>query len=231
MNIAVARVVESGLPLVYVNQVGGQDELVFDGASFVLNADKSLAVQLPAWEETLALTEWQQDATAAGAASRASARVIEHGDAAAYQACVLGVRDYVEKNGFPGVILGLSGGIDSALVAAIAVDALGPQRVRAVMMPYRFTSDATASATPTPAPRRWASHYQTLPIEEAVRGLRQGARAGAGRHAARHHRGEHPGARPRHHPDGAVQQVRRHGASPPATSRRCRSATPRSTAT
>ena len=110
------------------------------------------------------LTEWQQDATAAGAVQPGDARAHRAwATAAAYQACVLGVRDYVEKNGFPGVILGLSGGIDSALVAAIAVDALGPQRVRAVMMPYRFTSDATACATPTPAPRRWASTTRRCP--------------------------------------------------------------------
>ncbi len=169
MNIAVARVVESGLPLIYVNQVGGQDELVFDGASFVLNADHSLAVQLPAWEEKLALTDW----TKTGDRWRCEPgelAVIDQGDAAAYQACLLGVRDYVEKNGFPGVILGLSGGIDSALVAAIAVDALGPQRVRAVMMPYRFTStdsirDADACA------KALGVTYQTLPIAEAVAGL------------------------------------------------------------
>jgi NAD+ synthase len=169
MNIAVARVVESGLPLAYVNQVGGQDELVFDGASFVLNADKSLAVQLPAWEEKLAITDWHKTEGGWRCATGELA-VIDQGAAAAYQACVLGVRDYVEKNGFPGVILGLSGGVDSALVAAIAVDALGPQRVRAVMMPYRFTSsesvrDANACA------KALGVDYQTLPIEDAVVGI------------------------------------------------------------
>jgi NAD+ synthase len=169
MNIAVARVVESGLPLVYVNQVGGQDELVFDGASFVLNADKTLAVQLPAWEEKLALTEWHKTGSGWRCATGELA-AIDQGEAAAYQACVLGVRDYVEKNGFPGVILGLSGGIDSALVAAIGVDALGPQRVRAVMLPYRFTSseslrDAAACA------KALGVNYQTLPIEDAVVGI------------------------------------------------------------
>jgi NAD+ synthase len=169
MNIAVARVVESGLPLVYVNQVGGQDELVFDGASFVLNADKSLAVQLPAWEEKLALTEWRKTDGGWHCATGERA-VIDTGDAAAYQACVLGVRDYVEKNGFPGVILGLSGGIDSALVAAIAVDALGPSRVRAVMMPYRFTSDASVRDADACA-KALGVNYQTLPIEDAVLGL------------------------------------------------------------
>ena len=110
------------------------------------------------------------EAKAAGAARRANARSIEQGDAAAYQACVLGVRDYVEKNGFPGVILGLSGGIDSALVAAIAVDALGPSRVRAVMMPYRFTSEASVRDAEACA-KALGVNYQTLPIEDAVRGL------------------------------------------------------------
>ena len=169
MNIAVARVTETGLPLLYLNQVGGQDELVFDGASFVLNADRSLAAQLPAWEEKVALTDWRK--TEIGwRCEMSEVAVIDHGDAAAYHACVLGVRDYVEKNGFPGVILGLSGGIDSALVAAIAVDALGPSRVRAVMMPYRFTSresvrDADACA------KALGVNYQTLPIEAAVQGI------------------------------------------------------------
>jgi NAD+ synthase len=169
MNIAVARVVESGLPLIYVNQVGGQDELVFDGASFVLNADKGLAVQLPAWEEALVVTDWQRtnNGWRCAVGERAA---IDPGDAAAYQACMLGLRDYVDKNGFPGVILGLSGGIDSALVAAIAVDALGPARVRAVMLPYRFTStesvrDAQACA------KALGLNYQVLPIEEAVAGI------------------------------------------------------------
>ncbi|KAB2940811.1 MAG: NAD+ synthase [Hyphomicrobium sp.] len=169
MNIAVARVVESGLPLVYVNQVGGQDELVFDGASFVLNADKSPVVQLPAWEEKLALTEWRRGNNGWLCATGERA-AIEHGDAAAYQACMLGVRDYVDKNGFPGVILGLSGGVDSALVAAISVDALGPARVRAVMMPYRYTSEASVRDASACA-KALGLNFQTLPIEEAVAGI------------------------------------------------------------
>jgi len=168
-NIAVARVVESGLPLVYVNQVGGQDELVFDGASFVLNADKSLALQMPAWEERVVITSWER-ADEGWRCIPGEVALLDQGDAAAYQACVLGVRDYVNKNGFPGVILGLSGGIDSALVAAIAVDALGPARVRAVMMPYRYTSqdsirDAAACA------KALGIDYEALPIEEAVAGI------------------------------------------------------------
>ena len=164
-----ARVAETGLPLIYVNQVGGQDELVFDGASFVLNADGSVAAQLPAWEEAVALTEWRK--TSKGwRCEKGELATIEQGDASAYQACVLGLRDYVEKNGFPGVILGLSGGVDSALVAAISVDALGPKRVRAFMMPYRYTSseslrDAEACA------KALGIGYETLPIEAAVAGI------------------------------------------------------------
>ena len=142
MNVAVARVVGTGLPLVYLNQVGGQDELVFDGASFVLNADHEVAVQLPAWVSSVTLTQWTRSAAGWRCAPGERATLPEV-EAAAYHACVLGLADYVNKNGFPGVVLGLSGGIDSALVAAIAVDALGGDRVRAFMMPSRFTSDAS----------------------------------------------------------------------------------------
>ena len=139
-NIAVARVTESQLPLVYLNQVGGQDELVFDGASFVLNADCGLAVQLPAWDEAVVVTDWER--TASGWVCKPGPReIIEEGDASAYRACVLGLRDYVQKNGFPGVVLGLSGGIDSALCAAMAVDALGADKVHCLMLPYRYTSE------------------------------------------------------------------------------------------
>jgi NAD+ synthase len=169
MNVAVARVMESGLPMAYVNQVGGQDELVFDGASFVLNRDAGLAVQLPAWEESLVLTEWRRGAEGWSCMPGPRA-VVEEGDAVAYHAAVLCLRDYVDKNGFPGVVLGLSGGVDSALVAAMAVDALGPGRVHAVMLPYRFTSneslvDAAACADAL------GIRYDTVPIAPAVEGL------------------------------------------------------------
>ncbi|MDZ4842833.1 MAG: NAD+ synthase [Hyphomicrobium aestuarii] len=140
MNVAVARVTETGLPLAYLNQIGGQDELVFDGASFVLNADRSLAVQMPAWDEAVVLTTWRRSGDGWRCETGPRAAVPE-GDASAYHAVTLGLRDYVVKNGFPGVVLGLSGGIDSALVAAIAVDALGADSVHAIMMPSRFTSD------------------------------------------------------------------------------------------
>ena len=139
LNVAVARVSEAGLPLIYVNQVGGQDELVFEGASFVLNADRSMPVQLPAFREAIVTTHWER--TAAGWHCAAGlVTPLDEGEKADYAACVLGLRDYVDKIGFPGIVLGLSGGIDSALCAAVAVDAIGPQRVRCVMLPYRFTA-------------------------------------------------------------------------------------------
>ena len=174
-NIAAARVTESGLPLVYLNQIGGQDELVFDGASFVLNADCSLACQLPAFEESdraLGVGEGRR-----GLALRRGAHgAVEEGDEADYAACVLGLRDYVEKNRFPGVVLGLSGGIDSAICAAMAVDALGAERVHCVMLPYRYTSgesfkDAEACA------KALGVRYDTLPIAPGGRGLRGAARS------------------------------------------------------
>ncbi|AGK57882.1 NAD+ synthetase [Hyphomicrobium denitrificans 1NES1] len=172
MNIAVARVTESGLPLAYLNQVGGQDELVFDGASFVLNGDCSLAVQLPAWREALVLTEWQRTPPGWTCKSGEVAKLIE-GSAAAYHACVLGLRDYVDKNSFPGVVLGLSGGIDSALVAAIAVDALGPDRVHAVMLPSKFTSDESLEDAAQCA-NALGIRYDKVSIEPAVAGLAWG---------------------------------------------------------
>ncbi|NKB57472.1 MAG: NAD+ synthase [Alphaproteobacteria bacterium] len=136
---AVQRVTETGLPLVYVNQIGGQDELIFDGGSFVLNADRSLAARQPAFVEDVTLTEWTRGSDGWVCATTDRAPHPEGLDAV-YEAMVLGLADYVNKNGFPGVVLGLSGGIDSALTAAVAVDALGPERVRCVMMPSPYTS-------------------------------------------------------------------------------------------
>jgi NAD+ synthase len=172
MNVAVARVTESGLPLVYVNQVGGQDELVFDGASFVLNADRSLAAQLPAWREALVITDWTKGSNGWQCA-KAHVEPIADGNAAAYAACVLGLKDYVNKNGFPGVVLGLSGGIDSALVAAMAVDALGPDRVHAVMLPSKFTSDESLLDAQACA-KALGIRYDKVSIEPAVAGVTWG---------------------------------------------------------
>jgi NAD+ synthase len=169
LNVAVARVTEHDLPLVYVNEVGGQDELVFDGVSFGLNADRSLAFQLGGFTECIVTTEWFR---------RGGTWVCENGpmvhseeaDRADYMACMLGLRDYVNKNGFPGVVLGLSGGIDSALCAALAVDALGAERVRCLMLPYKYTSsmsldDAAACA------RALGVRYEVVPIATAVEGF------------------------------------------------------------
>src|SRR6202521_3659540 len=139
LNVAVASVTETRLPLIYVNQVGGQDELVFDGASFVLNADRSLALQLPAFRETVVTTQWLRTG-GTGRCTQGPMAAGKDTEQADYTACVLGLRDYVDKNRFKGVVLGLSGGIDSALCAAMATDALGADRVRCVMLPYRYTS-------------------------------------------------------------------------------------------
>ena len=169
LNIAVSRVVESGLPLVYLNMVGGQDELVFDGASFVLNADRSVGAQLPAFQELVVLTEWKRE----GRAWRCTGPVAggaSEGDKADYAACVLGLRDYVNKNGFKGVVIGMSGGVDSALCAAMAADALGPDRLRLIMLPYRYTSEASLTDAATGA-KALGCHYEVLPIEQAVLGL------------------------------------------------------------
>src|SRR5215468_10886169 len=168
-NVAVARVKETGLPLIYLNQVGGQDELVFDGASFVLNSDATLAAQLPAFEECVTLTHWRREAPGWRCVDGPRATLVE-GEQGDYAACVLGLRDYVDKNRFPGVVLGLSGGIDSALCAAMAVDALGAQRVRCVMMPYRFTSSESLADAATIA-KALGIHYDTVPIAPAVEGL------------------------------------------------------------
>ena len=169
LNIAVARVTESRLPLVYLNQIGGQDELVFDGASFGLNADASLAFQMPAFREELRLItltraggEWRIEPGEKG--------LIEEGLKADYCACMLGLRDYVEKNRFKGVVLGMSGGIDSALCATIAADALGPERVHAIMLPYRYTSEDSFTDAESCA-KALGVRYDVLPIASAVEGL------------------------------------------------------------
>jgi NAD+ synthase len=136
---ATARVVETGLPVLYVNQFGGQDELVFDGSSFILNADGQRVCQLPGWQESVVVTEWRQDGPKLAPVPGLIAPPLEP-LADIYQAMMWGLRDYVRKNRFPGVLLGLSGGIDSAISAAVAVDALGADKVHCVMMPSPYTS-------------------------------------------------------------------------------------------
>ena len=134
-----ARISESGIPVVYLNMVGGQDELVFDGGSFVMDATGKVCMRAPTFDE--GLYEIELTASVSGV-DVASAPQVDYlaADASVYGALVTGTRDYVEKHGFPGVVIGLSGGIDSALVLTIACDALGAERVRAVMMPFRYTA-------------------------------------------------------------------------------------------
>jgi NAD+ synthase len=170
LELARSRVRESGLPLIYLNQLGGQDEVVYDGASFVLNADGAIAAALPGWEERVTVSEWQRDANGKWICAPGDTFVTEDRSSQVYHAMVLALRDYVNKNRFPGVVLGLSGGIDSALSAAVAVDALGPTRVRCVMLPSRYTSresleDADACA------QALGVEYETIEIERAVAAL------------------------------------------------------------
>jgi len=165
---AKARTAETGLPLIFCNQVGAQDELVFDGRSFVMSADGEIAAQMPAYVADSSLTVLTQ-AVPGGVWSPGSGTLHAAGDRLAmiYGAAVTGLKNYVDKNRFPGVVLGMSGGIDSALSAAIAVDALGADRVRAVMMPSRYTSgdsveDAEACA------RALGCHYDVIAIKTGV---------------------------------------------------------------
>ena len=136
------RVREASLPMAFLNRTGGQDEIVFDGQSFAINPGGDVAVRLPAWDEASVVTRWTE--TADGwRCEPGEVHPSEEEPAALYHAMLVGLRDYVNRNGFPGVILGLSGGIDSHLSAAVAVDALGPDRVRCVMLPSRYTSQAS----------------------------------------------------------------------------------------
>jgi NAD+ synthase len=166
LNLIVSRVTESGLPLIYLNQVGGQDELVFDGASLVANADGKLAWALPAWQEKVVVTEWSR--TPKGWVCAPGERAAsEERSQSVYHAMMLGLRDYVNKNRFPGVVLGLSGGIDSALSAAVAVDALGKDRVLCVMLPSKYTSQESLDDAAEIA-KLLGVKYETIPIEPAV---------------------------------------------------------------
>jgi NAD+ synthase len=139
-RLARDRALQTSLPLAYLNRVGGQDEIVFDGSSFILHPDGERVVQLCDWEEALLITDWERTAEGWRCTTRES-HALDAFPEDVYQAMMVGLRDYVQRNGFPGVILGLSGGIDSALSAAIAVDALGPDKVTGVMLPSRYTSD------------------------------------------------------------------------------------------
>jgi NAD+ synthase len=169
VQVALNRVVETGLPLIYANQLSGQDELVFDGGSFGLNGDRTLGFQMPQFEESLALTRWERGDGGWRCTDGPSASLpaLEESN---WRACVLGLRDYIDKNGFKGVVLGLSGGIDSAVTAAMAVDALGPERVHTIMMPYRYTAEASLDDAADCA-KRLSVPYDVLPIAPAVEGF------------------------------------------------------------
>ena len=139
-RLARARTTSTGLPLVFLNRVGAQDELVFDGSSFIMHPDGEIVVQMPDWEESFLVTQWARGSDGWRCETRVRHELDSYPEDI-YRAMMLGLHDYVERNGFTGVILGLSGGIDSALSAAIAVDALGPERVSCVMLPSRYTSE------------------------------------------------------------------------------------------
>ncbi|MBK6297774.1 MAG: NAD+ synthase [Sphingomonadales bacterium] len=164
--VAAARVRETGLPMAYLNRVGGQDELVFDGASFVLNADGSIAHQMADWQEEVRLTRWNR-APSGWVCQAGVIAPLEPFPSDAYHAMMVGLRDYVNTNRFPGVVLGLSGGIDSALCAAIAADALGPERVWSVMLPSRFTGQESLSDAAECA-AMIGCRLDTIPIAPAV---------------------------------------------------------------
>ncbi|MEL7279731.1 MAG: NAD+ synthase [Pseudomonadota bacterium] len=163
-NLMVARVVETGLPLIYLNLVGGQDDQVFDGGTFVLNPGGELALQMPVFEE--AITQLDLVRTDRGwRAEKGEMAKLPDAYEQDYFAMVVSLRDYLRKTGFSKVLLGLSGGIDSAIVATVAVDALGPQNVRCVMLPSEFTSDESLDDAKAVA-ENLGARYDFVPIKE-----------------------------------------------------------------
>jgi NAD+ synthase len=171
LQLVIARVQESGLPLAYLNRIGGQDEVVFDGASFVMNADCTLAVQCADWEERIVKTHWSRTDTG-WVCSKGEIEKLDTDLEGIYHAMMMALRDYVNRNRFSGVILGLSGGIDSAISAAVAVDALGPERVWCVMMPSRFTSHESLDDAADCA-KRLGVRLDTVNIEPAIEAYTQ----------------------------------------------------------
>ncbi|EJF88659.1 NAD+ synthase [Bartonella tamiae] len=157
------------VPVIYANQFGGQDELVFDGGSFGLQSDGAVAFQLKHFDCHLAITQWTKDKDLWRCTDQPFESYLK-GEGADYQACLVGLRDYVTKNGFKGVLLGLSGGIDSALCAAMAVDALGADKVHAVMLPYHYTSQESLKDAQECA-RLLGCRYDIIPISEPVEGF------------------------------------------------------------
>jgi NAD+ synthase len=170
-GVAKRRAVDTGLPLAYLNRVGGQDELVFDGASFVVNGDGSLAVQMKDWEEQEVTTRWTKTVQGWRCDQGELAALADHPEDI-YCAMVMALRDYVNRNRFPGVVLGLSGGIDSAICAAIAADALGPERVWCVMLPSRFTGQLSLDLAAECA-QLIGCRLDTIPISPAVEAFDQ----------------------------------------------------------
>ncbi len=170
-TLAQQRVKETGLPLIYVNQVGGQDELVFDGGAFVINRGGELAARAPSWRTSLFSTLWHRQ-NSGWACEKGDIHDVPDGYAAIYQAMITGLRDYVGKNHFPGVVLGMSGGIDSALSAVVAVDALGAENVHLVMMPSKYTSEESLLDAAICA--EWLGvRMDNIPIEPAVQAYDQ----------------------------------------------------------
>ncbi len=168
-QVVLKQVIETELPMVYANQVGGQDELVFDGGSFAFNADRSLCLQMPQFAEQITLTVWHRE-NDGWRCEKGEKAILPEGLEADYSACMLGLRDYVNKNGFKDVVLGLSGGIDSAICAALGVDALGKDRVRCIMLPYRYTSDESLKDAADCA-KALGVRYDIVPISAPVEGF------------------------------------------------------------
>jgi len=169
-GVAKRRAIDTGIPLAYVNRVGGQDEIVFDGASFVVGPEGALWAQLPDWEEAIVATTWTRVPSGSGSRWRcepSEVHELARHPEDIYCAMVVALRDYVNANGFPGVVLGLSGGIDSAICAAIAADALGPERVWCVMLPSRYTSQLSLDLA-TECAKMIGCRYDTIPISPAV---------------------------------------------------------------
>lgn len=165
-HLARARTTSTGLPLVFLNRVGGQDELAFDGSSFVMHPDGEIVVQMPDWEESLLVTDWARGSSGWRCETRLG-HELDVFPTDIYRAMVVALRDYVVRNGFPGIILGLSGGIDSALSAAVAVDALGPDKVWGVMLPSKFTSEESLEDARACA-RLLGCRHDVIPIAPAV---------------------------------------------------------------
>jgi NAD+ synthase (glutamine-hydrolysing) len=166
LDVLRARAAETRLPIFYINLVGGQDDLVFDGASLGVNGDGNVGFRAPAFEEGLHVADFDGHVLSSAVAPALSE------EAAVYRALVCATRDYVDRNGFPGALIGLSGGIDSALIAAIAADALGPQRVWAVSLPSRYTAGMSNEDAKLEA-EALGIRYSVLPIEQAFGAFNQ----------------------------------------------------------